>query len=110
MKNSTTKNFLLSIKGKNVIKKTFSLIKKNQALKLIKYNKKLLQKLNIEIKDFINIQQIIIELTPFNNAGGKFVNLLINEDNYHIYFNDNREEKKQYSIDTFLNVKKIKIV
>ena len=66
-------------------------------LKIIKYNKYLQKRLNKDLKDFINHQEITIEIIPINEDER---NIIINyveegEKFYKIYFNDEKEEKKE---------------
>ena len=60
-------------------------------LKLIKYNKNIQKKLNINIKKYRTIE---IEIIP-SDSFGQFINIDKENEKYcHIYFNDNDNEKK----------------
>ena len=80
----------------------FDNLDQKKSLKLIKYNKNLQNRININInnyKEYLEIYSPIeIEIIPFINEYGKFIH--INKDDeiyYHIYFNDNKKEiKKNY--------------
>ena len=91
------------------------LILKKKALDIIKYNKKIKDRINISIKDYKEYLEIYssieIEIKPVNNKYGRFIN--INKDNemyFHIYFNDNKEEIKRNYINKDEHIKIIKII
>ena len=89
---------------------------KRKSLKLLKYNKKIHNRLNLSIKDYKEYSEtyssIEIETTPVTGKYGRFIN--IDENNklyYHIYFNDNKKEiKNKYKINKKDKVTKIKII
>ena len=106
-------SFLLNIKSKYILKKIFTYIKQNTIMKIIQYNKKLQNKLNIVLYDYkIEYHKIIIELTPAEKLYGKFINILTKtyKDFCHIYFNDNKKEIKRNYINQYDKVVKIKII
>ena len=79
------------------MKYIFHNLRDNLLLKIIKYNKYLQKRLNKDLKDFINHQEITIEIIPINEDER---NIIINyveegEKFYKIYFNDEKEEKKE---------------
>ena len=90
----------------------FSFIKDNIKFDLIKYNKKIQNRLNLGTKNYKEYCEIEIEIVPIEDKYGQFIN--INEDNkmyYHIYLNDNKEEiKNKYLINKDDKVQKIKII
>ena len=110
-----SKNALDNIKSDFFIRKIFDLIPKNISFRIVNYNKKLQKKLKINIKDFIEINDIYgattIEIIPMKNKYGKFINIEEKDKTYyHIYFNDNKKEiKNKYSINEEDKVEKIKI-
>ena len=80
-----------------ILKKVFNHIQKFKSLDIIKYNKKIQQKLNLNINDYKKHSEIYstveIEIAPIKNKYGKFININKNEQLYfHIYFNNNKEE------------------
>ena len=77
---------------------------KKKKLEIVKYNKKIQNRLNLSIKDYKEYSKIItpieIEIIPNKGGYGKFINIKENDKlYYHIYFNDNKEEiKNKYRI------------
>ena len=72
---------------------------RKEKLEIVKYNKKIQNRLNLDIKDYKEYSDtftpIEIEIIPTKGKYVKFIN--INEEDklyYHIYFNDNKEEIK----------------
>ena len=61
------KGKLLKIKSKYVIKKLFSNLQRNKFLEIIKYNKKLQDRLNINFNVYKEFSEIIIEIIPIIN-------------------------------------------
>ena len=57
----------------------FNILLKKKSLSIIKYNKYLKDRINISIKDYIDISPIEIEIKPANHKYGKFIN--INKEN-----------------------------
>ena len=80
-------------------------------LLIVKYNKKLQNRLNLSIEDYKEYSSIEIELKLVNNKYGKFIN---NPDKdkkyYHIYFNNSKEEIKRNYLKDKEKVNTIKIV
>ena len=113
--NETESNGLNKIKYKYVILKIFENLKEVKYLKIIKYNKKILRKLNIEknyFKEFSETKTPIeIQLIPFKEKFGKFINHPDENDMkyFHIFFNDINIEKKRNYLYENENVKNIKI-
>ena len=102
---------------------------KKKKLEIVKYNKKIQNRLNLDVKDYKEYSEtftsIEIEIIPTKDKYGKFIK--INENDklyYHIYFNDDKEEiknkyeieeedgmiKHEYYIDEEDKVTKIKII
>ena len=81
-------------------------------LYIVKYNKKIKKRLNINIDDYKEYSELIeIEIKPINNEYGKFINIK-DEDKlyYHIYFNNNKEEIKRNYINENEQIYLIKII
>ena len=77
--------------------KIIDFIKKNKSLEIIKYNKQLQKRLNININDYKEYSEfyspIEIELKLVDNRYGKFINISDEvKEYYHIYF-DNSVKK-----------------
>ena len=91
-------------------------MQKNIAFKIVKFNKKLQKKINININDYKNFYEIYastkVEIIPIKDKYGKFINVKEDDKMYfHIYFNDRKEEiKNKYSINEKDEVTKIKII
>ena len=91
-----------------------SLLKK-RALDIIKYNKYIKERININIKNYKEYSEIYssieLEIKPVYNKYGKFIN--INKENvmyYHIYFNNNIEEIKRNYLNENEKIETIKII
>ena len=103
------------IKSNYILKNIFTYIHQKRKLETIKINKKLQKKINLGIDDYKEFcskySSIIIEITPIRNKSGKFINIPNKEEEqyYHIYFDDNKEEIKRYSLKENEKVSKIKI-
>ena len=97
---------LESLKSDYFLQKLYDIMPKKKKLEIVKYNKKVQNRLDLGVKDYKEYSEtyssIEIEIIPNKVTYGiKFIN--INESDklyYHIYFNDNKEE----------NVTKIKII
>ena len=87
------------------LQKIYDNINKKKSLEIVKYNKKMQKRLNLNINNYKEYSEIFtpieIEIIPNKNIFSKFIN--INKDEilyYHIYFNDKKEEiKNKYYID-----------
>ena len=99
-----------SIKSNYILMKIFANLAEKKELLIVKYNKKIQNRLNLNIKDYI--RYIEIEIIPCDEKYGEFININKNDKKYyHIYFNDNNKEiKNKYEIDEKDKVKKIKII
>ena len=89
---------------------------KKKKLEIVKYNKKIQNRLNLNIKDYKEYLEtyspIEVEILPRKNKYGKFIRINQNGKLYlHIYFNDNKEEiKNKYEINKEDKVGIIKII
>ena len=117
MKQSETSNDKLKkIKSNYFLEKLYDNILKKKTLEIVKYNKKIQNRLNLNIKDYKEYLEtyspIEVEIIPRKNKYGKFIH--IDKNNtlyYHIYFNDNKEEiKNKYEINKEDKVGIIKII
>ena len=102
------------IKSNYILKNIFTYIHQKRKLETIKINKKLQKKINLGIDDYkeccSKYSSIIIEITPLQNKSGKFINIANKEEEqyYHIYFDDVKEEIKRYYLIENEKVSKIK--
>ena len=109
---------LTNIKSNYILSKIFVNIKKILKFEIIKYNKKLQNRLNLNIDNYREYSEIFtpieIEIIPIKikNEYGKFININRNyKSNYHIYFNDNKEEtKNKYEIEEEDKMKKAALI
>ena len=84
------------IKSRYILSKIYNIIPKKKKLAIVKYNKRIQNRLNLSIKDYKEYCEIEIEIIPIKDKYGKFINIKENDElYYHIYFNDNREEIKK---------------
>ena len=82
------KNKLLNIKSKYILQIVFEILPKNKSLEIIKYNKKLQEKIYNNINDYKEslkiYSSIIIEIIPDRNIYGEFVNIINKEDKIYL--------------------------
>ena len=101
-----------NIKSRYTLSKIYDYLTTKKKFQIVKYNKRIQNRLNLDVKDYKEYSEIEVEIIPTKDKYGKFIN--INEDDklyFHIYFNDNKEEiKNKYEIDEQDKVKKIKII
>jgi len=110
-----SKNILLRLKGENLLQKLFGNLLKKRALDIIKYNKYIKERINININNYKEYSEIYssieLEIKPVDNKYGKFINIdKENEIYYHIYFNNNKEEIKRNYLNENEKIDTIKIV
>ena len=116
LKIDQSNSILQNIKSNYFLERIYNNILKKKSLEIVKYNKKIQNRINLSIKDYKEYSEkfssIEIEIIPCNNKYGPFIN--IKEDEklfYHIFFNDNKEEiENKYSINEEDKVKNIRIV
>ena len=109
------KNNLININSKHILQKIFNNLIKLKTLEIIKYNKKIQKKLNMNINDYKEYSELYspveIDIKPADSNFGTFINIPKEDELcYYIYFNNNKEEIKRNKIDEKDNVKKIKII
>ena len=100
--------------------KLFNIIKKKKSFEIIKYNKKLQNRLNLSVKDYKEYSQLYssieIELklvdNKFDEVYDNFINIREkkNKEYYHIFFDNSKEEIKRYNLKENEGVKTIKII
>jgi len=103
---------LKNIKSVYILKAILDNLRTRKSLIIIKYNKNIQQKLNIDEKSYKDFCETEIEITPPKNVDGKFINILKKEDKpfFHIYFDDNKKEIKRNYLTKNENINKIKIL
>ena len=93
-----------NIESKYIIQQIFDILHRGKFLEIIKYKKKVQERLNIKIKDFKECSEIYssieIEIIPNKIEYQRFININKKEEEkyYHIYFNDTKEEIKRNNI------------
>ena len=106
-----------NLKSDYFFKKIFEYMKTNKYLSIVKYNKKLQKRLNLNINDFKDYCQLYspieIELKIVNNKyhNKQFINIFDENLKYcHIYFDDSKEEIKRPYMNDYTEAKVIKII
>ena len=88
-----------SLKSDYFLQKLYDNMAKKKKLEIVKYNKKVQNRLNLGVKDYKEYSEIFtpieIEIKPTKGKYGRFININENDElYYHIYFNDNKKEIK----------------
>ena len=109
---SGSKANLKDIKSKYILQSIFTLLEEKKSLKIIRFNKNIRKRLNININNYKKISELIeIELKKVNNKYGKYINIKMEDKKYYrIYFDNNKVEIKRYYIDKGEQIKNIKII
>ena len=104
-------NLLKIIKSKYVLKLIMDNIKENKLLKIIKYNKNIQDKLEIDINNYKDTQ-IQIDIFPIEIENKNiFINFQKKDEKYfHIYFDNQKEETKKNYFLRKKCPKKIKVI
>ena len=109
----TSKNQILNIKNNFIANKVIKLLNTKKLLEIVKYNKKLQQKFNIDINSYKEYLEIEIEIIPAEKKYDNENFIIIKEEDrayYHIYFDNNKEEIKSTNINKDDKISKIKII
>ena len=114
-KQKQSKDRLINIQIDYFWKKLFNNLERKKALNMVKFNKNIRERINININDYKEYLEkyssIEIEIKPVNNIFGKFINFKEeDENNCHIYFNNNKKEIKRNYINKDEHIKIIKII
>ena len=88
-----------NIKSKSILKIIFNNLKNSRSFQIIKYNKKLQNRLDFSFHDYREYIQVLspieIELKLVDKEYGKFINIpKEDKDYYHIFFNNSKKEIK----------------
>ena len=110
-----SKDLLKKFNSKYILQKVFDNLLKRKLLDIIKYNKTIKDRINLNVNDYKEYSEIYslieIEIKPVNNTYGKFINYnKENERYFHIYFDDNKEEIKRNYLNENENIEIIKII
>ena len=108
---------LKKLKSDYFIQKFFDYIYKRKSLEIIKCNKNMQKRMNININNYKEYSQIYssieIEIKPKEKKYGRFIKIKEEdeEEYYHIYYNDNKKEEiKSTSLNENDMVSKINII
>ena len=111
MEKTNSNNYLSNIKSKYIVINIFDILLKKKSFEIIKYNKTLQNKIDIDINTYKEYSTTEIEINLAKNIYGNFINMTEKKEPYfHIYFNNSRKEMKKYSINDKDKIKKIKIL
>ena len=110
-KNDQSKAFD-NLKSDFFLRKLFDLIKINKSLAIIKHNKKLQKRLNINSNNYREYCKIEIELKITSNKNAQFIRYIPEKEKkyYHIYFDKSKEEIKRNKLKYNEKAKMIKII
>lgn len=113
--NNFMNNLLFKIRSKYILSKILSHLKENMSLEIIKYSKKIQNRLNISLNDYQNFNfqsEIEVEIIPAKIAFAKFINFLEPKDKEycHIYFDKSKGRIITDSVYTNSSVSKITII
>ena len=97
------------------LKLLFNNLEKKKLLEIIKYNKNIKKRINLNINDYKQYSEIYssieLEIIPAKNKYSKFININGKDKTYyHIYFNNNKEEINRNFINKDDNIKNINII
>ena len=110
-KDQNENSLLNNIKNKYILQNLFKYLAYEKVLKIIKYNKNIQNRLNINKNTYKDYLKIELEIIPKEKVYGTFINNYSYYKSYcHIYFNNNKEEIKRSYILATDNVKNIKII
>ena len=103
-----------NIKADYFLEKVFNNLEKKKTLNIVKYNKNIKNRININIKDYKEFSEkyssIEIEIKPVINEYGKFINYKNEEEKYyHIYFDNYEEDRTKNYVDEIEPINIIKI-
>ena len=106
------KNFLFFVKSRPILNNIMNNLSINNLFNIIRYNKKLQKRLNKSLNDYQNeYSKIVIEIIP--EEGESIIHfsfLFSQESSYHLYINNETEEKKRNYITKYDKAKKVRLV
>ena len=81
---------LENIKSRYILSKIYENMTKKKKLEIVKYNKRMQNRLNLDVKDYKAYCEIEIEIIPTKDKYGEFININANDKlYYHIIFAKN---------------------
>ena len=105
-----------NIKSIFIIKKIFSDLDEKKLLEIVKCNKKIQKKLNIDLDDYKDYNEtktsIEIEITPVKDKYSRFIKTIKEEEKeyYHIYFDNDKKEINRGCLNKNEKVSKIIVI
>ena len=112
-----SKDIFNNLKNDYFLQKVFNNLEKRKILYISKYNKAIKKRINININDYKEYSELYssieIEIIPKikKYENDKFININKEyENNYHIFFDDNKEEIKRNYIKEDDKIRKIKLI
>ena len=109
LKNCSIKN----IKSKYILKRIFVNLTENKMLNMIRYNKIIQKRLDININNYIACFNIECEIFVIENSSGNFINIHKDKKCYQIYFYNNQNDRQLTNrnfINLIDNITKIKVI
>ena len=108
------KNQFENLKSNFIFKRIFTYLHKRKLLEIIKYNKKMQKKLNINNNNYKEAMKIYssieVEIIPIENKYDFFIITDYEDERYyHIYFNNNKQEMKRTYLKKSDKISNIKI-
>ena len=116
LQNIELKGKIENINSKFNLAHIFNNLQKHKFFNIIKYNKALQNRLNLNIKNYKECSELFtpieIEIIPAEKKYGKFINIKYEKQKIytHIYFNDSNKEIKKYYLKKEDKITKIKII
>ena len=110
------KNKLRNLKSDYFIQKFFGYMTERKSLEIIRYNKSIQKRINININHYKAYYEtktsIELDIMPMKGEYFKFINIKEEDKKYfHIYFNDNKKKEiENISLNKDDNVSKISII
>ena len=81
-----SKDIFDNIKVDYFLQKVFNNLERNISLKIVKYNKNIKKRLNININDYKEYSEIEIELKLVDDKSGEFINIPEEEKEYYHFY------------------------
>ena len=109
-------NLLRNLKSDYFIQKFFGYMSERKYLEIIRYNKSIQKRINININHYKAYYEtktsIELDIIPMKDEYGKFINIKEEDKKYfHIYFNENKKKEiENTSLNKKDNVSKISII
>ena len=114
MKKISSKVDLAKLRSDYFLQKVLNNLQKNILLEIIKYNKKIQKRVNININNYKEYSELFsmieIEVIPTDKEFGKFINIKDKNEYYHIYFENKKEKITRNYITKGDKIKKIIII